>query len=673
MILENITLTNFRCFYGEVRIEFSTDPEKNVTLIYAENGVGKTTLLNSLLWCFYGETTGRFEQGSELVNFDAVKNGKAQAVVEVEFEHDSKRYVAKRYAGKNIVREFVVARIEKGNHTLLDAPTTFINTVLPKDMAPHFLFDGEYAEVFMAEENKQGVKRAVRDILGCSLVEAAIDDLSDVSKYFARNIPRSVGTDEATSLSNTQEGFQKQIEQAHTSLDELRELKESKNQQIASIDKSLLNSAGAKQLQTSRRTHEKSLRDAEVNASNKKKLAYAWLGSNGRFAVAKRIIDEVAFIDDFDNRGELPSPYNEEFITSILEKEECVCGTPILAGSEEAKNVASRLEKSASQTMRSRLNGIRATVSELTREQPKSSTRLSNSEKALADARGQVSRFEGLLGEVSEQLKEIDVDDIRKKEEKRESLKAEVSEIDEKIGAIKTNISTSTREIARLEVEISKIAGNNEEASLYRKRKNLADSLRSILLEQLEKDEKDARAVIRASIRKILESTSRKQFNLQMTESYEIAFVDSEGKKLPKSTGENQLLGMSFTAAIVEYAKIRARAKHPSLLPGTVAPLALDSPFGDLDPDYQQTTAEHIPKMAQQVILMVSKSQASKAVMEGLGDAIGAEYALIRHNKEPLGLRNVETRTYNGKDYQTSYFDQDFDGTSIEEIYRYAN
>ena len=45
MILEEIRITDFRCFYGETSILFSEDPDQNVTIIYAENGVGKTTLL----------------------------------------------------------------------------------------------------------------------------------------------------------------------------------------------------------------------------------------------------------------------------------------------------------------------------------------------------------------------------------------------------------------------------------------------------------------------------------------------------------------------------------------------------------------------------------------------------------------------------------------------------
>ena len=54
MILEKMILENFRVFEGTQEIVFSNDPIKNVTIIHAENGFGKTTLLKALLWGFYG-------------------------------------------------------------------------------------------------------------------------------------------------------------------------------------------------------------------------------------------------------------------------------------------------------------------------------------------------------------------------------------------------------------------------------------------------------------------------------------------------------------------------------------------------------------------------------------------------------------------------------------------
>src|SRR6056297_1624221 len=124
MILEEIRLTDFRCFYGDTFIRFSEDPNRNVTLIYAENGVGKTTLLNALLWCFYGETTARFEKKEDILNYDAKKNGRTTASVEVLFEHNGSQYIAKRFFGTALFsregREFVISRLDRGSQTPID-------------------------------------------------------------------------------------------------------------------------------------------------------------------------------------------------------------------------------------------------------------------------------------------------------------------------------------------------------------------------------------------------------------------------------------------------------------------------------------------------------------------------------------------------------------------------
>ena len=55
MKLSRIKMKNFRQFYGHQEITFSDDDEQNVTVVHAENGVGKTTLLNAVLWAMYGK------------------------------------------------------------------------------------------------------------------------------------------------------------------------------------------------------------------------------------------------------------------------------------------------------------------------------------------------------------------------------------------------------------------------------------------------------------------------------------------------------------------------------------------------------------------------------------------------------------------------------------------
>jgi len=57
MLLKSIKLKDFRQFKGEQpKILFSTDLQKNVTVIMGENGSGKTSFAQAFTWCLYHDT-----------------------------------------------------------------------------------------------------------------------------------------------------------------------------------------------------------------------------------------------------------------------------------------------------------------------------------------------------------------------------------------------------------------------------------------------------------------------------------------------------------------------------------------------------------------------------------------------------------------------------------------
>jgi len=381
MILEEIRLSDFRCFYGKSRLSFSNHSDKNVTLIYAENGVGKTTLLNALLWCFYGDTTKRFEKKEDILNYDARREGRTTASVEVFFEHNDSNYIAKRFfvtglkAGES--RTFMVARIDQGSQIDIPAPDTFINTVIPRDMASHFLFDGEHAEVFLGESNRDLIRSAVRDILGCSLIETAIDDLQAVSNQFRKQIPSTPATTRIANLSSRIETLITQIGQATDEVKHLEKQHQLTETQINDIEEKLRNTNAAKELQRSRdRLHEQRKR-TETRQKEASDEMYRWLGENGRFIVSKKITDETfSFLDDKKHRGRIPSPYNEEFVKDILAEETCICGAHLEPGSPAAQKVARLLDKAANQIVRDRIAKVRARLSSLKTERAKAPNRL---------------------------------------------------------------------------------------------------------------------------------------------------------------------------------------------------------------------------------------------------------------------------------------------------------
>jgi DNA sulfur modification protein DndD len=673
MILEEIRLKDFRCFYGESEIALSTDEARNVTIVYAENGVGKTTLLNALLWCFYGETTSRFEKKDDILNYDAKKEGRTMASVEVVFEHNGSRYMAKRFFREGPMadtgRPFVVARIERGSHINIETPDTFINTVIPREMASHFLFDGEHAEVFLGESNRGSIRSAVRDILGCSLIETAIDDLQALSNYFRKQIPSTPATSRISSLNSRLDALTAQIETANGTITKLEKDHELTEEQIRDIEQKLRDTSGAKELQRSRDRLTEQLRRVVKRQREYGDEVYKWLGEQGRFIVSKKVTEETfEFLDDQKHRGRIPSPYNEEFVRDILEAETCICGAHLPPGSDVAKRVASLLDRAANQVMRDRISKVRARLSNLKNERAKAPGRLTKAKEHLTDANEEHASIEGQLGEISEKLKGIDFEDIAAREQRREELRGELSKIDRQIGALKSGIESAERESVQISHEINTLAEQDKETAVYGKRRNLCENIKGTLEVQLVQEENQARKVLRAGIRKILDATTRKNLTLRMSDDYVISLINSDGRALPKSSGENQLLGLAFTAALVEFARVREKAQDYKLLPGTIAPLVLDSPFGQLDDSYRTTTSEFIPKMARQVVLLVSRSQGSTEVLGALQGHVGAEFLLVRHNRDAIGERKAESRYLKGKEFRTAVFDSNYDGTEIVKV-----
>ena len=82
MLIKTLKMENFRQFRGKTKVDFSLDPEKNVTIILGDNTFGKTTLLQAFNWCFYGKVN--FDQRPDfLLNYEVseeMRNGDQQKV-----------------------------------------------------------------------------------------------------------------------------------------------------------------------------------------------------------------------------------------------------------------------------------------------------------------------------------------------------------------------------------------------------------------------------------------------------------------------------------------------------------------------------------------------------------------------------------------------------------------
>jgi DNA sulfur modification protein DndD len=673
MKIEKIMMKNFRQFYDLHELEFSTDNKKNITIIHAENGVGKTTILNAVLWAMYGETTNRFEQKDSIINFTAVKEGAKGAFVEVYFEHEDEDYlVLRHYLNKNGKgsEELKAFKISEGDYEELPAPASFVNSVIPSDISKYFFFDGEHAETFASEHNNRDVNNAIRNILGCGMVETAIEDLQKISKDYQRDIGQIAGTTEREKLESSRRKLELDVDQAKKYVKELGKEIETKEHQEGQIQKKLRGSEGARKLQGVRDHKNRDLKDAVRQLADAQSEVSGWVSEHGLAVVSQKLASEsLDFIEEGSSRGAIPSPYNEEFVTKILEDEICICDRPIKAGSKEFKAVRSLLEHAANASLRGKVSRARGRTTAIKEEAKSSPAALEAAIKRRESCAERVSLYERELAEISENIRKLPEDKSREQEEARLKLSGQIRQLYDKRSRTNVDIESNSRDLIHVQSEIDKIDSTDDLKSSLILRRDLAELCGQSLETDLEDYEKSARTAIIKMVNDILEKTSRRHYKAIISNDFSLRMkLEADGQIVPKSGGENQLLSLAFIASLVGFSGIRRKGDGTKWIAGTVAPLILDSPFGQLDPYYRTSTANFLPDLAEQVILLVSGSQGDEKVLKAIKDRVGKEYVLVSHNPGEQGPKPDDKITLKGKSYILSLYGQERQMTSIQTI-----
>ena len=195
MRITYIELKNFRQL-KDARFEFSTDIQKNVTIIMGNNGTGKTTLAQAFSWCLYGETSFKIKEVLNKEIETKLESGFGTIVeVKIGIEHGDVKYEIlreQRYQkkGNKIIQEPTEVRLimkrKDGTITRVKEWDREIRKILPNELSKYFFFDGERIEK-MSKEIQSGKRsnefaEAVRGLLGLNVIIAALDHLKPRSK-----------------------------------------------------------------------------------------------------------------------------------------------------------------------------------------------------------------------------------------------------------------------------------------------------------------------------------------------------------------------------------------------------------------------------------------------------------------------------------------------------------
>ena len=676
MKIERMRIENWRSFYKDHEIVFSTDTEKNVTLIRAENGFGKTNLLAAVNWCLFGilPPPEDFQNPKKLLNENARLQDNATRVrVELEFEHKGKLYKASRTYDQPHERTNALRLVElkEGTETPLSSSVNvdrFINAVLPKEMAPHFFFYGEATSKYTNQQGAEAFGAAVKNILGATAATMALSDLEKAFRDYQKEAANHSSSD-AIEIESQIQAIEEQGGSLEEALKAAKEEEAAADRIIEQINKQLLGSEQVGKDQTRRDKLNAELKSRSARLQRLQAESQRWFESYGTAILAQSFANDVkSLLEQEDTRRKIPGDFNEKFVKEILEDKICICGRPIDHGTEEESCVKSMLQTATDRTMVDRVMSTQAALGKL-EAQAKSGwsgrEKLSQDQAQLVD---EIQSIESDLAEISERLRTNDIKAIAEKEEARRVAKSKQRLAIQKQSQIESQQQDNKRRVDQLSRDRDRLVRESLAAQRYVKRTQVAGALVSLLKNRLEDEEATARIDIKFKIDKIIKAFLRKSFHIQIDKNYRVTVIDEQGNNAALSDGEKLLFGLAFTGSIAEFARDRQHEDVDILLSGTDAPLVIDSPFGDLDTTYRQAVARFLPKMAPQVILLVSSSQASGGVLAELEGRIGEQYVLRRFEQDQAGERKIETIDVNGKVVELIQYGQNFTGTIVEEV-----
>ena len=366
MKLISAKFQNFRLL-RDLRLDFSTSDDKNLTVIRASNESGKTTILNALQWALYGEDAlpnkGR---GHRLfpVDWDVLDGRAIPISVQVDFEAERNQYRLIRSVEETTDGHKQNPKIELFEMTdtgtvPIDPPEAQIaRLLLPSNLCEVFFTDGDRALNFIesasSTDKRKQVQNAIRSLLELDVIESALDHLKKTVAGLNKD-SRNIGSDtELTKVVTELEEIDKRIEHLENERDDAKQQFDKVNQSLEEIAKDI----EAALLKGDQEELNRKLRKVEVELQDVRDQEKKMISEHSQLfrkpSLFRDILTPVLeqsfdMLNELRDQGKLPSPTIPvlmERLTGIT----CICGESLEQHSKDGKRRREYIEQLISES-----------------------------------------------------------------------------------------------------------------------------------------------------------------------------------------------------------------------------------------------------------------------------------------------------------------------------------
>lgn len=649
-----LVIENFGPFKGTQTVDF-VDAD-GVTIIWGNNGRGKTTLLNIIRYALFGKYQNRRGVDVDLpslANLEGKKDGKYDFKVVLKMLNDGIHYELTR---QYVVRKGIInpqRNDDYEEHVFLkkegailspDQREHELNLIMPSEVSRFFLFDGEllqeYEELLM-EGTQTGatIKESIEQILGVPvLTNGAIDTNSALEEY------RKEKNKIAQSNAQTQKiASQMSVLEAEKQ-EQAVELERLKGELTIELDtKAKLEDEAQQSEHVSSLL--KSLDDLDATIEEKKASREAILtsivvatGEAWKGLVSSRvelmltaIESQLKDLEDRESAHKVASHFMKE-MKAAAEKHHChLCDQDI--PDEKLEKLIKRITDASNEYGGLSDDEIKALQELRVRKSTLQSMKADSKKEILELLEAQLSTLEVEIDDAERQRKTVreelerhgDVEELSKgaKENVKQLANClkKIDNLRDGIQLEKDKIKEVESALATLEDKLNKVSTDSE-TQIAKRKVELCEAINRIFEEgiasyrdKLKDDvERDATELF------VQISNDPDYTSLKINDNYGLYMVHSSGEIVPlRSAGFEHVVALSLTGALHKNAPLRG-------------PIIMDSPFGRLDPTHKSNITKVLPKMSEQIVLLAYTHEIDEqTARDTLGPELKREYRLQRY------------------------------------------
>ena len=652
MKLISIRLCNFRQFYGKTPEIILASGERNTTIIHGNNGAGKTTILNAFTWVLYEKFSAAFSSEEQLVNKRAITEAQHQdsleCWVEVGFEHNNKRYQAKRLCrayktltGVELGKSELYLQIagDDGRWLLPEqSAEDIIGRILPVSLHQYFFFDGERIEQIVRSEQKLEIAEATKTLLGVEVLTRSIKHLKEAKKTLETELA-TIGDLETKKILREQEKLEKESERLLNGQIETAQELEHQYELKKILSNRLLELSGAEELQRLREeleAREKLLREQLKQAKDALRRAISSRGY-GVF-LSEATAEFRAVVDELREKGELPVGIKRQFVSDLLNDKRCICGAELIEGTHPHHQVSAWMDKAGIVDVEETAIRMSTQVDEIEKKVPEFWEEVDRQQDNVAKGRTELSSIETQLDDIKKKLRSFPNEDISQLQKRLDETEEKIRELTLEQGATSQKITRLSVEIESKVKQVAKHKMNESKQSLAQRRIAATQDSIERLVEVKTRLDNQFRSSLENRVQEIFALISFTPYIPKLSEKYELTLIENTAAQettVAASTGENQILSLSFIAGIIDRVRDWIQ-ENPLMGPdSSTFPIVMDSPFGSLDEIYRRQIAKILPQLANQLVILVTKTQWRGEVAQEMAKYLGREYVLTYNSPKP--------------------------------------